>query len=695
MSEFLELTGDLKESINQLNQVLQGDENATVTINGVEKPSISKLIIDTLNSFVQLVTDAAADIDAVKYETTVAGIAGTIDGQFFSVVSDDDEAYLDLYLNDNGTAVFEKRYPSSVAISAILTDILNTDATYNISEQALNSSAYQKPENDEKIDLYSDKTNTKSLAHFDKRSGHFEFEGVKSFFDLEQYVSATQSDWDINNLPVFENGAQGFWYDPNDTNTLFQDLEMTIPAKSNGDPVAIMLDKSGNGNHLTLHNSTLLIDGSVHSISMVLGYGEIANPEIFSNIASITGSISFEVLSSATVKWLLYVSRSAAAQTGVGVGTYSAASDLRLYGRRLTTDVTQNIAIANDIKTGTAFNTSFNIDYLNAKALVRYNNETVTAQSFLSEGYSAESVPEVAYIGNGVAANSITGNFFGAVVRINKLPTDFHNRVDSYLTKNLLPSEINLFIVFGQSNTDGRVNIADGPALLQDSKVDNVKVWNGQDITNYALNNTGKEGNGSSWVTSQTTNKFSFAHVALKNIAETMDNVVVCQVTSGGTALSPAAYARGSWCPNYNEIPDGTPRLLEDLVTRIGNLMAFCARNNIVINFKAIIAHQGESDSQRRYDDPALYGARWSDVINILRGVAEDPELPVIYGTVPSSSLWYDATIRQAHLDFAANDPNAYCRDNENISMFSDDLHFDAPGSVEFGEWAATTFNNL
>nr|WP_290442628.1 sialate O-acetylesterase [Pseudoalteromonas sp. Ps84H-4] len=428
---------------------------------------------------------------------------------------------------------------------------------------------------------------------------------------------------------------------------------------------------------------------------MADGYGEIANPEIFSNNASLSGSISFEVLSSDTVKWLLYVSRSVPAQTGVGLGTYTAASDLRLYGRRITTDVTENIPIVNSIENGTSFNSSFYIDYLNAKASVRYNNETLLTQSFLNEGYSASNIPEVAYIGNGVAATGIDGNFFGALVRINKLPTDFHRKVDTYLTKNLLPSEINLFIVFGQSNTDGRVNVSDGEAWLQDSQVDQVKVWDSQNIGNYYLDKTGKSGNGSSWVTSQTTNKFSFAHVALKNIAEVMDNVVVCQVTSGGTALSPAAYARGSWCPDYNEVPEGTPRLLEDLVNRISNLMSFCSLNDIKVNFKAIIAHQGESDSQRRLEDPDLYQARWSKLIGILRSVAEDPELPVIYGTVPSSSLWYDATIRQAHLDFAAADPNAYCRDNEGISMLSDELHFDAQGSEEFGNWASTTFNNL
>ncbi|MBB1422647.1 hypothetical protein H5200_12025 [Pseudoalteromonas sp. SG43-7] len=125
MSDFLELTDQLRASVEQLNQVLQGDENTTVTINGEEKPSINKLIIDTLNSVVQLVTDAAADIDAVKYETTAAGIAATTNGQFFSVVSADDDAFLKLYKNNAGVAEFSKKYPNDKALDALYSTIVD------------------------------------------------------------------------------------------------------------------------------------------------------------------------------------------------------------------------------------------------------------------------------------------------------------------------------------------------------------------------------------------------------------------------------------------------------------------------------------------------------------------------------------------------------------------------------------------
>lgn len=50
---------------------------------------------------------------------------------------------------------------------------------------------------------------------------------------------------------LFRSGAQGAWFDPSDLTTLFQDVAGTLPVTSDGDPVALMLDKSGNGNHAT------------------------------------------------------------------------------------------------------------------------------------------------------------------------------------------------------------------------------------------------------------------------------------------------------------------------------------------------------------------------------------------------------------------------------------------------------------
>ena len=48
---------------------------------------------------------------------------------------------------------------------------------------------------------------------------------------------------------LFSNGEQGFFYDPNDLSTMYQDAAGTIPVTAAGQPVGLMKDKSGRNNH--------------------------------------------------------------------------------------------------------------------------------------------------------------------------------------------------------------------------------------------------------------------------------------------------------------------------------------------------------------------------------------------------------------------------------------------------------------
>lgn len=48
---------------------------------------------------------------------------------------------------------------------------------------------------------------------------------------------------------LFADGSQGAWYDPSNSSSLFQDVGGTVPVTSDGDPVALIQDLSGNGNH--------------------------------------------------------------------------------------------------------------------------------------------------------------------------------------------------------------------------------------------------------------------------------------------------------------------------------------------------------------------------------------------------------------------------------------------------------------
>lgn len=50
---------------------------------------------------------------------------------------------------------------------------------------------------------------------------------------------------------LFASSEPGVWYDPSDLSTLFQDSAGATPVTAAGQPVGLMLDKSGRGNHAT------------------------------------------------------------------------------------------------------------------------------------------------------------------------------------------------------------------------------------------------------------------------------------------------------------------------------------------------------------------------------------------------------------------------------------------------------------
>lgn len=68
------------------------------------------------------------------------------------------------------------------------------------------------------------------------------------------YAVAGRSAWTPSNL--FAAGEQGAWYDPSDFSTMFQDAAGTTPVTAVEQPVGLIRDKSGRGNHASQSTST-------------------------------------------------------------------------------------------------------------------------------------------------------------------------------------------------------------------------------------------------------------------------------------------------------------------------------------------------------------------------------------------------------------------------------------------------------
>lgn len=62
-------------------------------------------------------------------------------------------------------------------------------------------------------------------------------------------IGGKKPSFNLEILKLFANGEQGFWYDPNDMGTMFQDAVGTVPVTAVGQAVGLIRDKSGRNNH--------------------------------------------------------------------------------------------------------------------------------------------------------------------------------------------------------------------------------------------------------------------------------------------------------------------------------------------------------------------------------------------------------------------------------------------------------------
>lgn len=183
----------------------------------------------------------------------------------------------------------------------------------------------------------------------------------RAFTDGEAIALATGGvavDFGIRNL--FNTSEQGTWYDPSDLTTLFQDAAGTTPVTAHGQPVGLMLDKSGNGNHASqpttasrpLYQSVgglqyLLFDGvddwlstasinftATDKVSVFAGVrklsdaaaGILLETSVDSGVSA--GSFSIIAPSSSGANSYRFTSRSAGVLGIAGTGAFAVAPDL-------------------------------------------------------------------------------------------------------------------------------------------------------------------------------------------------------------------------------------------------------------------------------------------------------------------------------------------------------------------------------
>lgn len=144
---------------------------------------------------------------------------------------------------------------------------------------------------------------------------------------------------------LFRRSEQGAWYDPSDLSTLFQDSAGTTPVTAAGQPVGLMLDKSGRGNHATQATAaarpTYQTSGGLHWLAFDGVDDFMATPTIdFTATNKLSAFVAVEMVSSAAIgavlqsggasaaakRFALFAPRTAGASGDYGIRVFDAAA---------------------------------------------------------------------------------------------------------------------------------------------------------------------------------------------------------------------------------------------------------------------------------------------------------------------------------------------------------------------------------
>lgn len=161
---------------------------------------------------------------------------------------------------------------------------------------------------------------------------------------------------------LFANGEQGFFYDPNDLSTMYQDAAGTTPVTDVGQPVGLMLDKSRGvalGSEIVTNSWTPSTATVTYSSGALTFLNASPSGDCANNTGSITrgkwykGSFTVSDFVSGGVSFSVgLVSQGTASKLANGNGTYSfifqanATGDLQLRARLGTTSLkVSNISV--------------------------------------------------------------------------------------------------------------------------------------------------------------------------------------------------------------------------------------------------------------------------------------------------------------------------------------------------------------
>lgn len=260
-----------------------------------------------------------------------------------------------------------------------------------------------------------------------------------------------------------------------------------------------------------------------------------------------------------------------------------------------------------------------------------------------------------------------------------------------YAEKDVTP----VFIVAGQSNTDGRVPNSELPDYILQNKYHHC-YWS------FGSGNHSGEGHFELFwpriFNQKMPGRWAYDAVTYYWLEQSLEqDFYVIKESLGGTAIDTCASSCNKmyWSadPQYlastTAADKGGKSLLKALTENIGA----CIDNQLShlksgYEIKAFIWHQGESDRNKSHN----YYKNLKGVIEYIRnylvmktGNKRYSQLPVILGSIPHAGRGYAAGVEEAQILLTKMDKNVFLVDVHDATLRSDNIHFDNKGAEMLG----------
>lgn len=236
-----------------------------------------------------------------------------------------------------------------------------------------------------------------------------------------------QNTWTPKKL--FTAGEAGAWYDPSDISTLFMDAAGTVPVTADGDPVGMMKDKSGNGNHAT---QTLSASRPTYRTDGVKKWLQGDGVDDYLVISPSLINVATSAIMVASVKLLSVGNYPTIYGANPGSWSLNMLMDTNILKPRIIvrTPATLFTTAPNAISLNQPY--TFTLSWNRTSGLAKLSQNKVEITSLTNTGGNLTSVTAHEIFRTGANSTCWPGNFYGGVI-IGGLP--LINKAEDFLSK--------------------------------------------------------------------------------------------------------------------------------------------------------------------------------------------------------------------------------------------------------------------